>query len=139
MKERVNELRELSKGIDTQMVEIKNGLAKVNSMLSMIEQGSNNTSVEAIPMVVCLIKQNLKDLVGSKVHKMEEYSVRTHIILGSLDSGDEKPKRTRKPRTPKPVGDEVKTPVTRARERTKKVEPVDKPVEPEVKPEDTKE
>lgn len=138
MKERVNELRELNKGVDTQIVEIKNGLDKVYSILAMMEHGANTNSVEAIPMMVDMVKQNLKNLVVAKVHKVEEYTVRGNIILGSLDSGEEKPKRTRKPRNPKPA-DEVKTPVTRARERTKKVEPVDKPAEPEVKPEDTKE
>ena len=138
MKEKVIELQELSKGVDTQMVEIKKGLNQVYSILAMMEQGASSNSVEAIPMMVCMVKQNLKDLVGSKVGKVNEYTVRTNIILSSLADTDEKPKRTRKPRNTKPA-DEVKTPVTRARERTKKVEPADKPAEPEVKPEDTKE
>ena len=138
MKERVNELRELSGAIDSQMVEIKKGVAKVNSMLTMIEQGSNNSSVEAIPMMVCLIKQNLKDLIGSKVSKVDEYTVKSNTILKSLCEDEQKPKRTRKPRTPKAV-DDVKTPVTRARERVKKVEPAEVVKEPEVKVEETKE
>lgn len=126
MKEKVIELQELSKGVDTQMVEIKKGLNQVYSILAMMEQGASSNSVEAIPMMVCMVKQNLKDLVGSKVGKVNEYTVRTNIILSSLADTDEKPKRTRKPRNPKPK-DVTKPADKQARKTvTKKTEPAEK-------------
>lgn len=126
MKEKVIELQELSKGVDTQMVEIKKGLNQVYSILAMMEQGASSNSVEAIPMMVCMVKQNLKDLVGSKVGKVNEYTVRTNIILSSLADADEKPKRTRKPRTPKPK--DVTKPADKQVRKTvtKKAEPAEK-------------
>lgn len=139
MKEKVNELQELLRVSGNEISEVKAGIAKVNSMLAMIEQGSNSASIEAIPVIVDVVRKNLKDLVGNKVNRVEESLVMSMMVSKGLVEDEQKPKRTRRPRTPKTVDDTKPTdkPVTRT--RTKKAEPADKPAEPEVKTEDTTE
>ena len=133
MVEKVNELKELSKGIDIQIVDMKKGLSQIFSMLTMLERGCDSESVEALPVMLSVVGKNLNDLVCTKVHKLEEYTVRSNIILNSLCGVEEKPKKTRKPRVKKTSEDtksadkQIKKPVS------KKLEPADVQVVPEVK------
>lgn len=96
-------LSELMKGMDAEIVELKKGLSKVNSILSMMEQGCSSNSVEAMPVLVDVVRKNLKDSVGCRISKMEEYLVRGCLLVKEKEEVDKKPKYQRKPRAKKQV------------------------------------
>ena len=98
-------LSELMNAFGKEMLELKTGLNQAYSMLNLIEQGSSNNSVEAIPVMVDVVRKNLKDSVGSKVFRMEEYLVKSICLIKDMEEADKKPKYPRRTRTAKPKTD----------------------------------
>ena len=132
-------LSELMNAFGKEMLELKTGLNQAYSMLNLIEQGSSNNSVEAIPVMVDVVRKNLKDSVGSKVFRMEEYLVKSVCLIKDMEEADKKPKYPRRTRNVKPKTDTKPADKPVRKTNTKKVETVEKIEETVVVAEDTKE
>ena len=130
-------LSELMNAFGKEMLELKTGLNQAYSMLNLIEQGSSNNSVEAIPVMVDVVRKNLKDSVGSKVFRMEEYLVKSICLIKDMEEADKKPKYPRRTRTAKPKTDAKPADKPVRKTNTKKVEPVEKKEETVVVAEET--
>lgn len=129
MKEMVNELKGVVESGISEIEVLNKKLSEVSGIVEMMKAGVNSDSIEAIPCICDVVLKKLYEIMDEEsvqlVNKLGTFA----IYLGRFDVEQEKPKRTRRPRTPKQK-EEVKAVAKEVKEDkkpvAKKVEPVEK-------------
>ena len=132
MKEMINEVKGVvESGVDEISVMNKK-LSEISGMVEMMKAGVNSDSIEAVPCMCDMVLKNIYEIIDTESVQLGAKFCNIMIYLDRFNEQAEKPKRTRRPRTPKPK-DEVKAvgKETKADKKpaVKKVEPIENKTE----------